>query len=80
MKGFSLVPVLFGVLILPFLHSKDPSDQRAEEKRGRVPHLKKNTIKINGGSHGLWRSRDLQSHSSQLTFKSRLFQGFLHKN
>lgn len=32
-------PVLLGVLILPFLHSKDPCDQRAEEKSGGIPHL-----------------------------------------
>lgn len=42
------------MLILPFLHSKDPSDQRAEEKRGRVPHLE-NTIEIivTSVTHGL---------------------------
>lgn len=35
----SITPVLFGVLILPFLHSKDPCDQCAEEKSGGIPHL-----------------------------------------
>lgn len=38
-RGRSIRPVLFGVLILPFLHSKDPCDQCAEEKSGGIPHL-----------------------------------------
>lgn len=32
-------PVLFRVLVLPFLYSKDPRDQSAEEKSGGIPHL-----------------------------------------
>lgn len=32
-------PVLLRVLVLPFLYSKDPRDQSAEEKSGGIPHL-----------------------------------------
>lgn len=36
-------PVLLRVLVLPFLYSKDPRDQSAEEKSGGIPHLVQRT-------------------------------------
>lgn len=62
-----VTPVLFGVLILPLLHSEDPGDQCAEEERGGVPHLADRGEK----SHQSPKTTDTERRKSRFRIRTR---------